>query len=219
MLDLEKIKELRAKTHFSMSECRQALTEAGGSVDLAVDILKKKGLKKVETIIDSVSGRVQALANGNSGRIAEYRLVGETESLKREMSLSVTDGFVHAYNHHGGKIAVLVSLFGDDSESTRQAAENVAMHIAAAKPEYIYRLEVPVDIIQKQKKFFVEGLPSGKNQQQLDKIIDGKLNKWFSEFCLADQSYILEPSLTVQKYLSDKGLRVCQFVRYELGER
>lgn len=266
MNKIELIKELRAKTHFGMSACKEALEESDDDLDKAVEILQRKGLKKLDTVIEALEGEVRAHAEGKRGSIVEVncqtdfaarselfqkfvnsfwtkeRFLGfspepEVESEKKSLQavlrevvqvrrvdrVSVpapSEGFVYAYNHPGGRIAVLVSLWCEVNEASTVFAEHVAMHIAANGAKYVNRTDVPMDLILKQKEFFKLDLPVGKKLEQLEKILEGKMNRWFSEIVLMEQQSVVDPKLTIAQVanLTNTKIVVLEFRRFERGE-
>lgn len=278
-VSIESVKELRAKTHFGMTDCKNALVEAEGDLGKAVEILQRKGLRKLDTVIESLEGEVRAYANGNRGSIVEVNcqtdFAARSELFQKFMSslgpedsfqpVSVTSGFVgwhpmpqieaekkslsvvlgenvqirrvdrlvipatsqglvFAYNHPGGRIAVLVSVVvqgalpTDGMENVRAFAEHVAMHIAATNPSCVHRTEVPVDMVQKQKELLTLDLPQGKKPEQLEKILEGKMNRWFGETVLSEQTSVVDPATTIAKAGSAVSASVLEFRRFERGE-
>ncbi len=271
MMSLEKIKQLRALTHFGLSDCKEALDASDNDIDKAVDFLKKKGLKKVDTIINPTQGEVRAAVFGSTGVIAEMNcetdfaarsdvflgfvnqtmdllntepfepintstvsaVLGESVQLRRWRKLTeskpLTSGhlqnYMFAYNHPGGRVAVLLHLCVENQSSgIQEFAEHVAMHIAATSPLYIYRGEVPLDVVEEQRKFFCsdESLKT-KSAEQVNKIVGGKLNKWYSESVLLEQESVVKPKNTIkaikEEVVSSCGaINIIEFIRYERGE-
>lgn len=259
---IEKIKELRALTLMGMAECKAALTEAEGDVSKAVELLKKRGLRKTETVFESVEGQVRArmdhyfdgepplgviaevncqtdfaaksetfdklvdsVLNTESHNVASSKKYNYTEEynslcnvLREQIKVRRVQTFraekVHAYNHIGGKIAALV---GFNSRVPVELADHVAMHIAAAAPQYVDRTQVPTEVSDSKREAFRTELPTGKKPEQLEKILEGKMNKWFGEVCLVDQQSLITPGKTIKEILQDNS--VTEFVRYERGEK
>ena len=144
--------------------------------------------------------------------------IGENINLRRFKKYT-TDGFLHGYVHMNGKIGVLVEFVGEDNEENIKIANNVAMHIAAKAPEYISREEISDEVINKEKKIYKEQmLNQGKPEHIIDNIVEGKINKYFTQICLVDQEYVRDTDISVGELLEDANLEVEKFERYELGE-
>jgi elongation factor Ts len=190
------VKELRERTGAGMMDCKKALSETGGNLEKAVDYLREKGL---------------AAAAKKAGRIA-------------------AEGMVESYIHGGGRIGVLVEIncetdFVAKTEEFKVFVRDIAMQIAASKPEYVRREEVPAEIIEKEKEILrVQALNEGKPAKIVDKMVEGRIEKFFKEMCLLEQPYIKNPDIIVQQLLTEKIARIGEnisirrFVRYELGE-
>ncbi|HKL74560.1 MAG TPA: translation elongation factor Ts [Halanaerobiales bacterium] len=144
--------------------------------------------------------------------------IGENINLRRFEKYK-TDEFLHGYVHMNGKIGVLVEFAGEDTEENIKKANNVAMHIAAKAPEYISKEEVSDEVIEKEKKIYKEQmLNQGKPEHIIDNIVEGKINKYFTQICLVDQEYVRDTDITVGELLDEANLEVKRFERYELGE-
>jgi elongation factor Ts len=190
------VKELREKTGAGIMDCKKALKECDGDVEKAAEYLKKKGI---------------ADASKKSGRIA-------------------AEGTVASYIHMGGKIGVLVEVncetdFVAKTEDFQALTKNLAMQIAAAKPLYVKREDVPEEVIAKEKEIYkTQALESGKPEKIVDKIASGKMEKYFSEICLLEQKFIRDPDKTVEEIVKEtiaktgENIVVRRFTRYELGE-
>jgi len=200
---MDQIKSLRGRTGAGIGDCKKALVEAGGDEEKAVEIIQKKGLAKVAK---------------KAGAIA-------------------AEGLVHAYIHAGSRVGVLVEVncqtdFVARNEEFQQFVDQLAMHIASEKPEYVTAEEIDEAAITKQKGIFEgqleeEAKETGKKKppQAIEKIIEGKLNKWKKQVVLLDQEFILsEDKKTIGKLLDEltakigEKLSIRRFVRYELGE-
>ncbi|MFW5873131.1 MAG: translation elongation factor Ts [Bacillota bacterium] len=141
--------------------------------------------------------------------------IGEKIELRR-FSRFETDNTLHSYIHMGGKIGVMVELSGDVDTET---ANNVAMQIAASSPEYISPEEVTEEDIAREKKVYREQMINeGKPEHIIDNIVEGKINKFYNQVCLNNQEYIRDTDISVEEYLDEKGIKVEDFVRYEVGE-
>lgn len=194
------VKSLREKTGAGMMECKNALTEAGGNEDQAVEILRKRGL---------------ASARKKEGRIA-------------------AEGAVGSYIHMGGKVGVLVEVncetdFVARSEEFQQLVKDVAMHIAAAEPRYVSRAEVPAGALDKEREIAraqARNDPKNANKpdQVIDKIVEGRLNKFYEEAVLLDQPFVKDPAKTVGDLVTEKvatikeNITIRRFTRYKMGE-
>lgn len=161
----------------------------------------------------------QNLATGET--VAEHinaaiAKIGEKLSLRRFTVLHKTDSEVFgAYLHMGGRIAALTKLAGGDAE----AAKDVAMHVAAIKPRYLTEKEIPADVVAHEKEVLTqEALGEGKPANIVDKMVAGRLNKFFKEICLVDQPFVKDGDITVKNYLKSKNAEISAFVRYEVGE-
>ncbi|MFL5454891.1 MAG: translation elongation factor Ts [Myxococcales bacterium] len=192
------VKDLREKTGAGMMDCKKALIESGGDIDKAVTWLREKGL---------------ATAGKKAGR-------------------SATEGAVGSYIHLGGKIGVLVEIncetdFTARNEKFQQLVKDIAMQIAAMSPEWVRREEVPADALEHEKKINrAQLVEQGKPEAMLEKILPGKLEKFFKERCLLEQAFIKDPEgkRTVQQEVTDaiavigENINVRRFVRMALGE-
>ena len=194
------VKALREKTGAGMIDCKNALTEANGNEEQAVELLRKKGM---------------ATAGKKAGRVT-------------------AEGVVGSYIHMGGKVGVLVEVncesdFVARSEDFTQLVKDVAMHIAASTPAYVRREEVPQDILQKEREITLGQLQNdpknaNKPQEVLNKIIEGRLNKYFEETVLLDQPFVKDPSKTVGELVGEKigsikeNITIRRFTRYKMGE-
>jgi elongation factor Ts len=190
------VKELRAKTGAGIMDCKEALGACDGDMDEAVDHLRKKGL---------------ATAAKRAGR-------------------TLSEGLVQSYIHTGGKLGVMVEIncetdFVARSEDFQEFAKNIAMHIAATNPVGIRAEDVPPEVVAREKEIYrAQALEMGKPEKMLDKIADGKLNKFFKDNCLLDQAYVKNPDITVGDYLNQliarigENITIKRFVRYQIGE-
>lgn len=194
------VKALREKTGAGMVDCKNALVEADGDESQAVEILRKKGM---------------ATAGKKAGRIA-------------------AEGVVGSYIHMGGKVGVLVEVncesdFVARGEEFTQLVKDVAMHIAAAQPAYVRRDEVPQDVIEKEREITLGQLqndPKNANKPQdvINKIIEGRLNKYYEEVVLLDQPFVKDPAKTIAELVTEKiasikeNISIRRFTRYKMGE-
>ena len=194
------VKALREKTGAGMMECKNALVESEGNEERAIEILRKRGL---------------ASAKKREGRIA-------------------SEGIVGSYIHMGGKVGVLVEVncetdFVARGEEFQQLVKDIAMHIAAAEPRYVTRDEVPATALDKEREIAraqAKNDPKNANKpdQVIDKIVDGRLNKFYEETVLMDQPFVKQPEKTVSELVTEKvaktGERITirRFTRYKMGE-
>lgn len=194
------VKELREKTGAGMIDCKNALVEANGDGVAAIEILRKKGV---------------ATAGKKAGRVT-------------------AEGVVGSYIHMGGKVGVMVEVncesdFVARGEEFQQLVKDVAMHIAASDPRYVNRSEVPTEDLDKEREILREQLKNdpknaSKPDDVLDKIIEGRLNKFFEESVLVDQPFVKDPSKTIGELVTEKiasikeNITIRRFTRYKMGE-
>jgi elongation factor Ts len=194
---LEKIKALREKTGCGMMDCKAALTETKGDEDKAIEVLRKKGLAKAASKADRVASQ----------------------------------GIIDSYIHLGGKIGVLVEVNCETDFVARNAdfqkfIKDVAMQIAAMSPLYIARDQIPTEVIEHEKEIVrTQTIAEGKPEKAVEKIVEGRLEKYFSETCLLDQPFIRDAKLTFKDLLSGlvakigENIVIRRFTRYQLGEK
>lgn len=190
------VKELRERSGAGMMDCKKALVETNGDMEAALKYLKEKGLSQ---------------AAKKAGRIA-------------------AEGLVDAYIHMGGRIGVLVEVncetdFVAKTAEFQEFVKDIAMHIAASNPVYVSREDVPEDVIAREKEIFkAAALNEGKPEHIVDKIVDGRIEKFLSEICLLEQPFVKDPDLTVQQVLTEKiakmgeNISIRRFARFERGE-
>jgi len=188
------VKTLREKTNAGMMDCKRALTEAAGDMGKAEEILRKKGI---------------ASADKKSSRVAK-------------------EGTVASYIHMQGKVGVLVEIncetdFVAKNEIFREFVKDVTLHIAAAHPTYVSREQVPDSLLQSEREIFASQV-QGKPANIVDKIVEGKLEKFYSTVCLLEQAFIKNPDLTIKDLLNSKiaelgeNMVIRRFTRYMVGE-
>lgn len=192
----ELVKQLREQSGAGMMDCKKALVEAEGDIDRAAQLLREKGIAK---------------AAKRSGR--------ETK-----------EGMIGSYVHPGDKLAVLVEIncetdFVARTDDFRDLTKNLAMHIAAANPVAIQRDDLPQADVEKEREIYrTQALNEGKPEKILDKIVDGKIGKYYSEVCLLEQAYVKDPDKTVNDVVNEaiaklgENLTISRFVRFRLGE-
>ena len=190
------VNELRQKTGAGMMDCKKALEESAGDLEKAVEVLRKKGL---------------SAAAKKAGRIA-------------------TEGAIGSYIHMGGKIGVLLEIncetdFVSQNDIFQALVKDISLHIAANKPQYVLPEEIPADVLAKEKEIARDqALQSGKPAAVADKIVEGKILKYYDEVCLMNQAYLKDPEKKVSTIIQEmvakigENIKVRRFVRWELGE-
>jgi elongation factor Ts len=189
------IKELREKTQAGMMDCKKALVETSGDMDKAVEILRKKGLASAD----------------------------------KKMGREVTQGIVASYIHNNKKIGVLLELltvtdFVARNEEFEILSKELCMQIAAASPQYIKIEDIPKEVIDKEREIYREQMKdSGKPQNVIEKIVEGKLNKFYTDICLLEQEYIKDPNVKIRDLIKNKiaafgeNIEIGRFIRYQIG--
>jgi len=192
----ELVKTLRDKTQAGIMDCKEALKEADGDMDKAVEHLRKKGL---------------ATAQKRAGR-------------------ATSQGQIGSYIHAGGKMGVMVEVncetdFVGRTDQFVEFVHNIAMHIAAANPVCVRREEVPSEVVEKEKEIYrAQAKETGKPDKVIEKIVEGKLDKFFKDSCLLEQAYVKNPDITITDYLNDtvaqtgESITIRRFARFVLGE-
>ncbi len=271
MVTAKLVNELRSMTGAGMMDCKKALVETNGDINLAVDYLREKGITKALKKSDRIAaeGLANVFIDGNKACIIEVNsetdfvsknenfkslvdeignaiLKSDATTLEDAKKVSTSDGTVEeliinktatigeklslrrievktksddcvfgSYIHMGGKIACLAILKGNNEE----VARDVAMQIAAMKPTYLDEKSVPSETIEKEKKIFIEeALSEGKPQDIAEKMVAGRLKKFYKEICLLDQAFIKDSNVDVKTYVGNNGCEVIDMVRFEVGE-
>ncbi len=196
MFTAKDVAELRARTNAGMMDCKKALTECDGDFEKATQWLREKGI---------------AAASKKQGRIA-------------------SEGVVGSYIHMGGKIGVLVEVncetdFVARTDAFQALVKDIAMQIAAANPKYVSREEVPADVLEKEKEILrAQAKNEGKPEAIIEKMVEGRVVKFYKDFCLLDQEFVKDSSKTIQTVLNEATLTIGEkisvrrFTRYEMGE-
>jgi elongation factor Ts len=196
MITAEMVKQLRERTGAGMMDCKKALTEADGNMDKAIELLREKGL---------------AAAAKKAGRIA-------------------AEGLVDAYIHGNGRIGVLVEVnietdFAAANEEFKQFVKDVAMQIAAAKPEYVKKEDVPADVLEKEMNILrAQARNEGKPEKIIEKMVEGRIEKFYKDVCLLEQPWIKDPDKTIKQLVTEKiatigeNISIRRFARFERGE-
>ena len=195
-ISADMVKTLRARTGSGIMDCKQALAASDGDMDAAVDFLRQKGL---------------ATAQKRAGREA-------------------SEGTIQSYIHMGGKIGVLVEIncetdFVAKTDDFQTFARNIAMQIAAARPLGVNPEDIPEAVIAKEKEIYrLQALDMGKPEKMLDKIVEGKMSKFYKDSCLMNQEYVRDTSLTITDVLNDfiaktgEKVTIRRFARFQIGE-
>ncbi len=196
MVTAAMVKELRGKTGAGMMDCKRALEKTEGNIEKAIDLLREKGL---------------AAASKKAGRIT-------------------AEGTVESYIHTGGRIGVLIEVncetdFVAKTDDFKAFVRNMAMQVAASKPLYVRREDVPADVIKDEKRILTQqALNEGKPEHIVDKMVEGRIGKFYKEICILEQPYIKDPEMSVEQVLREtiaktgENIAIRRFVRYEMGE-
>lgn len=190
------VKQLRERSGAGMMDCKKALVEAGGDMDKAMTILREKGISK---------------AASKAGRTTK-------------------EGVIGCYVHPGDKLAVLVEIncetdFVARTDQYKELAKNLAMHVAAANPLVVRREELSQEQINAEREIYrTQALNDGKPEKIVDKIVDGKVDKYYAEVCLMEQAYVKDPDKTINDLINEtigkigENMSIRRFVRFRLGE-
>ena len=196
MFTNEDIVKLRKRTNAGMMDCKNALTDTDGDLDKATEWLREKGIAKAAKKADRIAA----------------------------------EGLVYSYIHMGGKIGVLVEIncetdFVSRSEGFVALCKDIALHIAASKPLYVTEAEVPTDVLNHEKEILRnQALNEGKPEAIVDKMIEGRVKKFYEEVCLLDQPFVKDPSKTINDLVNEailtigEKISIRRFTRYEMGE-
>jgi elongation factor Ts len=189
------VKELRDKTNAGMMDCKKALTETSGDMEKAIDLLRQKGL---------------AVAQKRAGR-------------------ATSEGVVETYIHAGGKLGVMVEVNCETDFVAKNSdfigfAKNIAMHVAAANPVSIRREDVPADLAERERNIYIQqAIESGKPANIAEKMVDGKMDRFFAENCLLEQKFVKNPDISIQDLLNElvaklgENIGVKRFSRFQVG--
>jgi elongation factor Ts len=190
------VKELREATGSGIMDCKRVLAEADGNMEKAIELLRKKGLAK---------------AAKRAGR-------------------STSEGIIHSYIHTGARLGVLVEVncesdFVAKTDDFVEFVKNIAMHIAAANPAGLIPEDVDKSVVEKEREIFkAQMLQEGKPENIIDKIVDGKVEKFYKEVCLMSQPYVKDPQKTIEEYLKEtigkigENIQIKRFARFQIGE-
>lgn len=193
----ELVKELRQRTGIGMMECKQALQESKGDIDKAIVILRKKGYARAQS----------------------------------KMSRETAEGIISSYIHLNGKIGVLLEVncesdFVARNDEFKELVKNIAIHIAASNPRYVSSEEISPEILEQEKDIIEEQFKDSKKPPEIiEKIIQGKLGKFYEEVCLLDQPYIKDDKVSVKQFVASyiakfgENIQISRFARYELGQQ
>lgn len=196
MIDMATITKLRGMTGAGVVDCKTALTETNGDIEAAAEYLRKKGIAK---------------ADKKGERVTEQ-------------------GVIHSYIHAGGQVGVLIEVlcetdFVARNEQFQEFVHDLALQVAASNPLYVSKENVPQEMLEKERSMIAEEFAgSGKSQDMIDKIVEGKLDKYLSEMCLMNQRFVKDEDLTIEEIVKAKigtigeNIKVKRFTRYALGE-
>ncbi len=183
-------------------------------VDEVADVILRNNPADVDGLLQVKAG-TGTVSEMLTEKVAK---IGENISIRRFASFEAPDGFVEAYIHGAGRIGVLVELSGNP-DNVGEVAKDVAMQVAASKPEYATRDQVPADIIEKEKEILkVQAMNEGKPENIAEKIVTGRIDKFYKENCLVEQPFIKDTDMSVQQMLNQKQVKVSRFIRFEMGE-
>lgn len=194
-ISVEMVKELREKTGAGMMDCKKALSETAGDIEKAIDYLRQKGL---------------------------------SEAAKRS-ARTASEGLIASYIHPGGRIGVLLEVncesdFVARTEDFQALVKDIAMHVAAANPLYLRREDVSEDVLEREKGIYeAQAKEGGKPEKIVERIVQGKLEKYFQEVCLLEQPFVKDPDMNIGQLISSKvaklgeNIMVRRFERYQLG--
>lgn len=195
-ISAEDIKNLREITGAGIMDCKEALKEANGNVDEAMKVLRKKGLA----------------------------------TAAKKASREANEGIIGSYIHSNSKIGVLVEIncetdFVAMTNDFQEMVKNIAMHIAASDPKFVRREEVTEDILKQEREIYLDqAKASGKPDNIAEKIVDSKMNKYYSENCLLEQPYVKDPDMTIEAYVTSmiakvgENIKIARFARFQLGQ-
>ena len=274
VIDAQLVKTLREKTNAGLMECKRALTETGGDLEAAIDVLRAKGAataaKKADReakdgviaqailpgakvgVLVEVNCETDFVAKNDSfraftddiarkiasnpdvdlesERVAAVQKIGENVRIRRSARVEVTGhGSLAAYIHTGSKVGVLVEVGSekDDTANTeefKQLVRDITLQIAAANPVCVDRTQVPAALADRERAIYREQVPPGKPAEMVEKIVEGKMVKFYSGACLLDQAFIKNPDHTIAQLLAAKSkelgdtLVIRRFLRYMVGE-
>ncbi|MBN2384890.1 translation elongation factor Ts [bacterium] len=195
-ISAELVKKLREKSGAGVMACKEALATCDGDIDKSIEYLRKKGI----------------------------------DTAAKKAGRATTEGQIGSYIHTGAKIGVLVDLrcetdFVAKTDEFQGLLKEIAMHVAALSPRFICKEDVTSEILDKEREILMaQAEQSGKPMNVLQKIVDGKMNKFYSEYCLLDQSYFREPEITIQDLIKrtiaklGENIQIMRFVRFQVGE-
>ena len=228
------VKELRERTGAGMMDCKKALTEANGDIELAIENMRKSGAIKAakkagivakdagfqafaDKVLDAaVAGKITDVevlkAQFEEERVALVAKIGENINIRRVAAL---EGDVLGSYQHGARIGVLVAAKGADEELVK----HIAMHVAASKPEFIKPEDVSAEVVEKEYQVQLDiAMQSGKPKEIAEKMVEGRMKKFTGEVSLTGQPFVMEPSKTVGQLLKEHNAEVTGFIRFEVGE-
>jgi len=190
------VKELREKTGAGMMDCKHALVESSGDIEKAVDFLRKSGVSKAE----------------------------------KKVSRDATEGIIYSYIHHGNRLGVLLELgcetdFVANTDGFQDLAHNIAMQIAATNPIALSREKVPQEVLEREKEIYSDqAKSSGKPEDIIEKMVEGRINKFYQESCLLEQNFIKDPDKKLKDIVTEsiatlgENITVNRYIRFAIGE-
>ena len=190
------VKELREKTGAGMMDCKHALVESSGDIEKAVDFLRKSGVSKAE----------------------------------KKVSRDATEGIIYSYIHHGNRLGVLLELgcetdFVANTDGFQDLAHNIAMQIAATNPIALSREKVPQEVLEREKEIYSDqAKSSGKPENIIEKMVEGRINKFYQESCLLEQNFIKDPDKKLKDIVTEsiatlgENITVNRYIRFAIGE-
>ncbi|HBO84615.1 MAG: translation elongation factor Ts [Deltaproteobacteria bacterium GWC2_42_11] len=190
------VRDLREATGAGIMDCKKALAETKGNIEAAITYLRERGL---------------AAAQKKAGRVT-------------------SEGVVGSYIHSGGKVGVLIEVncetdFVAKTDEFQSIVRDVAMHIAAASPQYVKREEVPADVLEKEKAIYkAQAVESGKPEKIIDKMVEGKVEKFYKDICLIEQPFVKNPDVTINELITGiiaklgENISIRRFARFRVGE-
>ena len=247
MITASLVKELREKTGAGMMDCKKVLTETDGDMEKAAELLRERGITKAAKKSDRIAAEglvycylaedkklgVVLEVNAETDFVAkneEFRkfvadtakhiavknpaTVGENMTIRRFARFE-TSGLIETYTHGDGKIGVMVEF----TKGTSEVARDVCMQIAAARPEYLNEAEVPEDVVAHEMEILkAQAMNEGKPEAIAEKMVKGRIGKFYGEICLVDQPFVKNPDIKISELLKQKDAEIVRFVRFEKGE-
>jgi len=216
------VKELRERTAAGMMDCKKALQEADGDMELAIENMRKNGQAKAAKKAGNIAAEGTILIKDVNGVAALLEVNCQTDFVAKDANflafanevLDVAAESKVTIEDHGATIGVVVAGEGD-----AESLKHIAMHVAASKPEFLTPDDVPAEVVEKEKAIQIEiAMNEGKPQEIAEKMVSGRMRKFTGEVSLTGQAFIMEPKKTVGEVLKEKGITISSFTRLEVGE-